>query len=87
LDDWVTCVSAKTTKGQSEIQSLSARISAAQQQINQLNNSQQSSAGQPGPTSQQASTSQPSANSQQGANTQQASTTAAGSTSSIDVWV
>jgi predicted nucleic acid-binding Zn-ribbon protein len=50
LDDWVTCVSAKTTKGQSEIQSLSARISAAQQQINELDNSQQA------PTSQQAST-------------------------------
>jgi len=38
LNDWVTCVSARTPKGQSEIQSLSAQISAAQQQINHLNN-------------------------------------------------
>jgi len=33
LDDWVTCVSAKTPKGKAEIQSLSARISAAKEQI------------------------------------------------------
>lgn len=36
LNDWVTCVSATTPKGQAEIRSLSAQISAAQQQINRL---------------------------------------------------
>ncbi len=36
LNDWVTCVSASTPKGQAEIRSLSAQISAAQQQINRL---------------------------------------------------
>jgi capsule polysaccharide export protein KpsE/RkpR len=33
LNDWVTCVSANTPKGKAEIQSLTARISAARQQI------------------------------------------------------
>ena len=33
LNDWVTCVSATTPKGKEEIQSLSARISAAKGQI------------------------------------------------------
>jgi len=33
LDDWITCVSANTPKGKSEIQSLSARISAAKEHI------------------------------------------------------
>ncbi len=32
LDDWTTCVSSKTTKGQTEIQRLSGEISAAKQQ-------------------------------------------------------
>jgi hypothetical protein len=32
LDDWTTCVSSKTTKGQTEIQRLSGQISAAKQQ-------------------------------------------------------
>lgn len=32
LDDWTTCISSKTTKGQSEIQRLSGEISAAKQQ-------------------------------------------------------
>jgi hypothetical protein len=36
LNDWVTCVSATTPKGQAEIRSLSAQISAAQQQIQRL---------------------------------------------------
>jgi hypothetical protein len=36
LNDWVTCVSASTPKGQAEIRSLSAQISAAQEQINHL---------------------------------------------------
>jgi|SRR5665213_1187877 len=36
LNDWVTCVSATTPKGQSEIRSLSAQISAAQEHIDRL---------------------------------------------------
>lgn len=36
LNDWVTCVSATTPKGQAEIRSLSAQISAAQEQIQRL---------------------------------------------------
>lgn len=36
LNDWVTCVSATTPKGQAEIRSLSTQISAAQEQINRL---------------------------------------------------
>jgi hypothetical protein len=36
LNDWVTCVSATTPKGQAEIRSLSAQISAAQDQIQRL---------------------------------------------------
>jgi hypothetical protein len=36
LNDWVTCVSATTPKGQAEIRSLSAQISAAQQRIDRL---------------------------------------------------
>jgi len=33
LNDWTTCVSAKTTKGQAAIQKLSGEISAAKDQI------------------------------------------------------
>src|SRR5579872_673175 len=33
LNDWVTCVSATTPKGKAEIQSLSSKISAAQEHI------------------------------------------------------
>jgi hypothetical protein len=33
LNDWVTCVSATTPKGQAEIQSLSSKISAAKSHI------------------------------------------------------
>ncbi len=36
LNDWVTCVSATTPKGQAEIQSLSGQISAAREQIQRL---------------------------------------------------
>lgn len=32
LDDWTTCVSSKTTRGQAEIQRLSGKISAAREQ-------------------------------------------------------
>jgi|tagenome__1003787_1003787.scaffolds.fasta_scaffold20022951_3 hypothetical protein len=33
LNDWTTCVSAKTTKGQAEIQKLSGEVSADEQRI------------------------------------------------------
>jgi len=33
LNDWATCVSAKTTKGQAEIQKLSGEVSADEQKI------------------------------------------------------
>jgi hypothetical protein len=33
LDDWTTCVSSKTTKGQAEIQKLSGELSAAKEQL------------------------------------------------------
>jgi len=33
LNDWTTCVSAKTTKGQAEIQKLSGEVSADEQKI------------------------------------------------------
>jgi DNA anti-recombination protein RmuC len=37
LDDWTTCVSAKTVKGQAAIQKLSGEVSATKEQIaNQL---------------------------------------------------
>lgn len=36
LNDWLTCVSANTPKGKEEIQSLTARISAAKQHVTQL---------------------------------------------------
>ena len=36
LDDWTTCVSAKTTKGQAEIQRLSAALSAAEDRAHRL---------------------------------------------------
>jgi len=36
LDDWTTCVSAKTTKGQAEIQRLSGAISAAEERAHRL---------------------------------------------------
>ena len=40
LNDWATCVSAKTTKGQAEIRKLSGEISAARQQINRVQQTQ-----------------------------------------------
>jgi hypothetical protein len=33
LNDWVTCVSAKTPKGKAEIQKISGEISSAKEQI------------------------------------------------------
>ena len=42
LNDWTTCVSAKTTKGQAEIQKLSGEVSADEQKIAR---SQQEDAG------------------------------------------
>jgi hypothetical protein len=39
LNDWTTCVSAKTPKGQSEIQKLSGEISADKQKIAQAQQS------------------------------------------------
>ena len=36
LDDWSTCVSAKTSKGQAEIQRLSSELSAAQERAHRL---------------------------------------------------
>ncbi|HEX4378163.1 MAG TPA: hypothetical protein VHZ99_13515 [Steroidobacteraceae bacterium] len=51
LDDWTTCVSAKTTKGQAEIQRLSGQMSAATQQLHRLS-------AEPSQSSQATSTSQ-----------------------------
>jgi len=53
LNDWSTCVSAKTTKGQAEIQKLSGEVSADEQKIarSQLADAAASSSsrvGQPG---------------------------------------
>ena len=42
LNDWVSCVSAKTPKGKSEIQKISGEISAAKEQIARI---QQTHAG------------------------------------------
>ena len=36
LDDWTTCVSAKTTKGQAEIQRLSAALGGAESRAHRL---------------------------------------------------
>jgi hypothetical protein len=36
LNDWTTCVSAKTTKGQAAIQKLSGQISAAKEQMQRI---------------------------------------------------
>jgi hypothetical protein len=36
LDDWTTCVSAKTTKGQAEIQRLSGELSGAEDRVKRL---------------------------------------------------
>jgi hypothetical protein len=45
LNDWVTCVSAKTPKGKAEIQSLSASISAAKEQITRVRADQDATRG------------------------------------------
>jgi hypothetical protein len=36
LDDWTTCVSAKTTKGQAQIQRLSGELSATEERAQRL---------------------------------------------------
>jgi hypothetical protein len=36
LEDWTTCVSAKTTKGQAEIQKFSGQVSAAKERAAQI---------------------------------------------------
>lgn len=36
LDDWTTCVSAKTTKGQAEIERLSGELSGAEDRAHRL---------------------------------------------------
>ena len=53
LNDWLTCVSANTPKGQAEIQSLTARINAAKQHITKLNAEKAATAA---PTNQPSST-------------------------------
>lgn len=40
LDDWTTCVSAKTTKGQAEIQRLAAELGGAESRAHRLAASQ-----------------------------------------------
>jgi hypothetical protein len=40
LNDWTTCVSAKTTKGQAEIQRLSAELGGAESRAHRLAASQ-----------------------------------------------
>lgn len=40
LDDWTTCVSAKTTKGQAEIQRLSAELGGAESRAHRLSDAQ-----------------------------------------------
>ena len=47
LNDWTTCVSAKTSKGQSEIQKLSGEISADEQKIAQAQQSKPAPKAQP----------------------------------------
>ena len=48
LNDWVTCVSATTPKGQAQMRSLTAQISAAQEQIQRLSQSVDSATGSDG---------------------------------------
>jgi hypothetical protein len=43
LDDWTTCVSAKTVKGQAEIQRLSGQISAEREEVSRVEALQSSS--------------------------------------------
>jgi hypothetical protein len=47
LNDWTTCVSAHTSKGQAAIQKLSGEISAAKQQVSQALQAQASAARPP----------------------------------------
>ena len=89
LNDWVTCVSAKTPKGKAQIQSLSARISAAKEQIAKVRSDQAShrkstiEPGRDSPTSAPAST----PTGHRGATENVASTNASGRRSVLlDTW-
>jgi hypothetical protein len=42
LNDWVTCVSAKTPKGKAEIQKISGEINAAKEQVARIESTQAS---------------------------------------------
>jgi hypothetical protein len=50
LNDWTTCVSAHTSKGQAAIQKLSGEISAAQEQVAQALQAQESAPRSPSAT-------------------------------------
>jgi len=77
LNDWTTCVSAKTPKGQAAIQKLSGEISAAKEQIARA----QDQSGAPTPAS---AASLPGA---QGANSAPSLTASApGRPGSVDIW-
>jgi hypothetical protein len=79
LNDWTTCASAKTPKGQAEIQTLSGEISAAKEQIART---LQDEAGARSPTS------LASGPDTQGANAAVSLTASApGRQSAVDVWV
>jgi hypothetical protein len=54
LDDWATCVSAKTVKGQAEIQRLSSQISAEREQVSRVEALQTRAASQTSATAHQA---------------------------------
>lgn len=43
LNDWATCVSAKTPKGKAEIQKISGEINAAKEQVARIESTQASS--------------------------------------------
>jgi hypothetical protein len=47
LNDWVTCVSAKTPKGKAEIQKIAGEISAAKEQIGRIEATQSSASTNP----------------------------------------
>ncbi|HUO20348.1 MAG TPA: hypothetical protein VMU44_11290 [Steroidobacteraceae bacterium] len=50
LNDWTTCVSARTPKGQAAIQKLSGEISAAKEQVAQALQTQRGAARPPAAT-------------------------------------
>ena len=76
LNDWVTCVSSTTPKGQAAIRSLSAQISAAKEQIQRLQTGQTPASG---------SASAPSSTGAGVAASQPGATSAAGA-GRLDVW-